>query len=136
MIKAVLILAVIGTALSQNPSMVYSTLPAGNSAAAGAKTISGLPTARHAGAHAGRQTALQGQRPGQENIFMNMLNNPIRLCRETENLRAVPCANNNNICNVISMMQYKMPNLLKCSPMGIGCCLKDYLSLHLSKQLR
>ncbi|KAL4229426.1 hypothetical protein ACF0H5_012464 [Mactra antiquata] len=49
----------------------------------------------------------------------------VLMCRNTDNLRLVPCANWKEICDIISMQTYNMPNMLKCSALGVGCCIKD-----------
>lgn len=71
---------------------------------------------------------------GVGSMMMRLLNNPYTLCKETEGVKAIPCRSG-NICNLLSIRQYRMPNLMKCSPAGIGCCLKDYMSLQLSKMM-
>ncbi|XP_052673412.1 uncharacterized protein LOC128155640 [Crassostrea angulata] len=71
---------------------------------------------------------------GVGSMMMRLLNNPYTLCKETEGVKAIPCRTG-NICNLLSIRQYRMPNLMKCSPAGIGCCLKDYMSLQLSKMM-
>lgn len=71
---------------------------------------------------------------GMGSMMMRLLNNPYTLCKETEGVKAIPCRTG-NICNLLSLRQYRMPNLMKCSPAGIGCCLKDYMSLQLSKMM-
>lgn len=71
---------------------------------------------------------------GMGSMMMRLLNNPYSLCKETEGVKAIPCRAG-NICNLMSIRQYGLPNLMKCSPAGIGCCLKDYMSLQLSKMM-
>nr|XP_022327727.1 uncharacterized protein LOC111127036 [Crassostrea virginica] len=71
---------------------------------------------------------------GVGSMMMRLLNNPYTLCKETEGVKAIPCRAG-NICNLLSMKQYRLPNLMKCSPAGIGCCLKDYMSLQLAKMM-
>ena len=71
---------------------------------------------------------------GVGSMMMRLLNNPYTLCKETEGVKAIPCRTG-NICNLLSMKQYRLPNLMKCSPAGIGCCLKDYMSLQLAKMM-
>ncbi|XP_061188683.1 uncharacterized protein LOC133196850 [Saccostrea echinata] len=75
-----------------------------------------------------------GGRGGAGSLMMRLLNNPYSLCKETEGVKAIPCRTG-NICDLLSLRQYRLPNLMKCSPAGIGCCLKDYMSLQLSKMM-
>lgn len=66
-------------------------------------------------------------------FFGKFLNNPYTLCKMTENVKAVPCRVMPQMCMIQSMKTYKLPNLMKCSPMGVGCCLKDARSLAMAK---
>ena len=64
-----------------------------------------------------------------------LLNNPALLCRKTENLRMLPCRRWRGLCDMVSLQTYGFPGLLKCSPMGVGCCIKDALSLTLVQSM-
>ena len=64
-----------------------------------------------------------------------LFNNPYTLCKMTESVKAVPCRMSNMLCQMQSIKQYKMPNLMKCSPLGVGCCIKDAKSLMFAKML-
>lgn len=66
------------------------------------------------------------------NMATNFLNNPYLLCRETENVRPVPCGTSPQLCEYQSLQTYGMPGLMQCSPVGLGCCLKDFMSMHMA----
>lgn len=65
----------------------------------------------------------------------SMMNNPVWLCRNTENLKMVPCSNFKSICDIISFQTYNLPNVLSCSPMGLGCCIKDAMTFMLLQRM-
>lgn len=65
--------------------------------------------------------------------FSSILNNPLFLCRETENMRPIPCSRTPQMCDLHSMRAYGMPGLMQCSPVGFGCCLKDFMSLQMAR---
>jgi hypothetical protein len=75
-------------------------------------------------------TSQGGNSQGESNPMNNAL-----LCRNTRNLAFVPCGNMPDICNIISMRTYTMPNLLKCSALGTGCCLRDMATMFLARNL-
>ena len=64
-----------------------------------------------------------------------LMNNPALLCRRTENLRMIPCRRWRGLCDMVSFQTYGFPGLLKCSPAGIGCCIKDALSYHMVQNM-
>ena len=76
----------------------------------------------------------QGGNSQGENAQSNYMNNAL-LCRNTRNLAFVPCANFPDICNIISMRTYTMPNLLTCSALGTGCCLRDMATMFLARNM-
>ena len=73
------------------------------------------------GARGGRAGGIGGALAG-------LMNNPALLCRNTENLRMIPCRRWRGLCDMMSFSTYGFPGLLKCSPIGVGCCIKDALS--------
>ncbi|KAJ8321384.1 hypothetical protein KUTeg_000909 [Tegillarca granosa] len=50
--------------------------------------------------------------------LMKIMNNPFLLCKETETVVRIPCRRNPKICDFISIKEYRVPNLMSCSPMG------------------
>lgn len=61
---------------------------------------------------------------GNDNSMETMI-----LCRNTPDLRMVPCAQWREVCDMLSLQKYQMPNALTCSALGVGCCIKDMATL-------
>jgi len=79
--------------------------------------------------------AAGGMMGGMMGGMSSMINNPVWLCRNTENLKMVPCSGYKAICDMISFRTYNLPNVLSCSPMGLGCCIKDAMTYMLLQRM-
>ena len=106
------------------------------SSGSGSSPASGTSAAAPAGplAALGGSTGATGS-SGMMGGIMGMMNNPALLCRNTENLTMLPCRRWRGICDIMSMQTYGFPGLMKCSPIGFGCCIKDLMSYTMIQNL-
>ena len=107
------------------------------SGGSGSSSASGTSSVTPAGplAAVGGSSRAGGAGRGMMGGIMGMMNNPALLCRNTENLTMLPCRRWRGICDIMSMQTYGFPGLMKCSPIGFGCCIKDIMSYTLIQNL-
>ncbi|KAH3699189.1 uncharacterized protein LOC127860045 [Dreissena polymorpha] len=64
----------------------------------------------------------------------SVMNDPVYLCMNTENIRMIPCRDMKDMCDIVALQMNLMPNTLTCAPLGVGCCARDAMSLMLLKR--
>ena len=137
------------TAAQMNPNMLLmmnlmrqqqqqqqNTGSTGSSGSTGLAGLAGLTgsSGSTGSSNAGLLGAMRGGL-GSMSGMSRLMNNPMILCRQTENFRPLPCGALPGICEAVSLNTYNFPGLMKCSPMGVGCCIKDIQSLMMVNQI-